>query len=83
MLQEHNLKAYKIAVRQILFQNCAAFQFKGGTFMENVVIGNATYVVSRVFIGDRNVSEKIQKRVEICSKKNDKTIGGSNFFSRK
>ena len=40
-LQEHNLKAYKIAVRQILFQNCATFQFKGGTFMENVVIETA------------------------------------------
>ena len=35
--------------------------------MENVVIGNATYVVSRVFIGDRNVSELIQKRVEASS----------------
>ena len=35
--------------------------------MENVVIGNATYVVSRVFIGNRNVSELIQKRVEASS----------------
>ena len=35
--------------------------------MENVVIGNATYVVSRVFVGDRNVSELIQKRVEASS----------------
>ena len=35
--------------------------------MENVVIGNATYAVSRVFIGDRNVSELIQKRVEASS----------------
>ena len=35
--------------------------------MENVVIGNATYVVSRVFIGDRNVSELIQKKVEASS----------------
>ena len=35
--------------------------------MENVVIGNATYVVSRVFVGDRNVSELIQKRVEANS----------------
>lgn len=32
--------------------------------MENVVIGNATYVVSRVFIGTKNVSDLIQKRVE-------------------
>lgn len=32
--------------------------------MENVVIGNATYLVSRVFIGNKNVSELIQKRVE-------------------
>ena len=35
--------------------------------MENVVIGNATYVVSRVFVGNRNVSELIQKRVEASS----------------
>ena len=35
--------------------------------MENVVIGNATYVVSRVFVGNRNVSELIQKRVEANS----------------
>ena len=35
--------------------------------MENIVIGNATYVVSRVFVGDRNVSELIQKRVEASS----------------
>ena len=32
--------------------------------MENIVIGNATYRVSRVFIGNQNVSELIQKRVE-------------------
>ena len=32
--------------------------------MENIVIGNATYLVSRVFIGNKNVSELIQKRVE-------------------
>ena len=32
--------------------------------MENIVIGNATYLVSRVFIGNQNVSELIQKRVE-------------------
>ena len=35
--------------------------------MENVVIGNATYVVSRVFIGNQNVAELIQKRVEASS----------------
>ena len=35
--------------------------------MENIVIGNATYVVSRVFVGNRNVSELIQKRVEASS----------------
>ena len=35
--------------------------------MEKVVIGNATYVVSRVFVGNRNVSELIQKRVEVSS----------------
>ena len=32
--------------------------------MESVVIGNATYIVSRVFVGNKNVSELIQKRVE-------------------
>ena len=32
--------------------------------MENIVIGNATYLVNRVFIGNKNVSELIQKRVE-------------------
>ena len=32
--------------------------------MENIVIGNATYLVSRVFVGNKNVSELIQKRVE-------------------
>lgn len=32
--------------------------------MEKIVIGNATYLVSRVFIGNQNVSELIQKRVE-------------------
>ena len=35
--------------------------------MENVVIGNATYVVSRVFVGNQNVSELIQKRMEANS----------------
>ena len=35
--------------------------------VKNVVIGNATYVVSRVFVGNRNVSELIQKRVEASS----------------
>ena len=32
--------------------------------MENVVIGNATYVISRVFVGNQNVSDVIRKRVE-------------------
>ena len=32
--------------------------------MKNVVIGNATYLVSRVFIGKRNVSELIQDKIE-------------------
>jgi hypothetical protein len=32
--------------------------------MEDIVIGNATYIISRVFIGKKNVSELIQKRVE-------------------
>ena len=49
------------------FSELCSFPVQGGTFMENVVIGNATYVVSRVFIGDRNVSELIQKRVEASS----------------
>lgn len=36
--------------------------------MENVVIGNATYLVNRVFVGNRNVSELIQQKVEAeCS----------------
>ena len=38
--------------------------YQGGTTMENVVIGNATYLVSRVFVGNQNVSDIIQKRVE-------------------
>ena len=32
--------------------------------MENIVIGNATYVVNRVFVGNKSVSELIQKKVE-------------------
>lgn len=32
--------------------------------MENIVIGNATYTVRRVFVGSKNVSELIQDRVE-------------------
>ena len=32
--------------------------------MENIVIGNATYLVSRVFVGNKPVTELIQKRVE-------------------
>lgn len=36
--------------------------------MNSIVIGNATYLVNRVFIGNGNVSELIQKRVEAsCS----------------
>lgn len=32
--------------------------------MDNIVIGNATYVVNRVFVGTKSVSELIQKKVE-------------------
>ena len=32
--------------------------------MENIVIGNATYVVNRVFVGNKSVAELIQKKVE-------------------
>lgn len=32
--------------------------------MENIVIGNATYLVSRVFVGNKPVTELIRKRVE-------------------
>ena len=32
--------------------------------MENIVIGNATYVVNRVFVGNKSVSELIQRKVE-------------------
>lgn len=32
--------------------------------MENIVIGNATYHVSRVFVGNKRVTELIRKRVE-------------------
>ena len=32
--------------------------------MENIVIGNATYLVRRVFVGDKNVSELIQNKIE-------------------
>ena len=35
--------------------------------MEHIVIGNATYVVSRVFVGNQKASELIQKRVETDS----------------
>jgi len=35
--------------------------------MENVVIGNATFVVSRVFVGNQTVSDLIQKRIEANS----------------
>ena len=32
--------------------------------MENIVIGNATYLVSRVLVGNKPVTELIRKRVE-------------------
>jgi len=32
--------------------------------MENVVIGNATYLVNRFFVGERKVTDLIQKRIE-------------------
>ena len=32
--------------------------------MENIVIGNATYQVRRVFVGNKNVSELIQNEIE-------------------
>lgn len=32
--------------------------------MDNIVIGNATYLVNRVFIGNKKVSEIIQSKVE-------------------
>ena len=32
--------------------------------MENIVIGNATYQVRRVFVGNKNVSELIQNKIE-------------------
>ena len=32
--------------------------------MENVVIGNATYLVNRVFVGERKITDLIQKRIE-------------------
>ena len=35
--------------------------------MENIVIGNATYLINRVFIGNENVSALIQKRIEQSS----------------
>ena len=35
--------------------------------MENVVIGSATYVISRVFVGSQSVSDLIQKRIEANS----------------
>jgi len=35
--------------------------------MENVVIGNAAFVVSRVFVGNQTVSDLIQKRIEANS----------------
>ena len=36
--------------------------------MQNVVIGNATYLVNRVFVGERKITDLIQKRMEeTCS----------------
>ena len=35
--------------------------------MEKLVIGNATYLINRVFIGNENVSALIQKRIEQSS----------------
>lgn len=32
--------------------------------MKDIVIGNATYLINRVFIGNKNVSELIQERIE-------------------
>lgn len=32
--------------------------------MEKVVIGNATYLVNRVFVGERKITNLIQKRIE-------------------
>ena len=35
--------------------------------MEDIVIGNATYVINRVFIGNAHVSDLIKKRIEQSS----------------
>lgn len=32
--------------------------------MENVIIGNGTYLIERVFVGHQPVTELIQRRVE-------------------
>ena len=32
--------------------------------METVVIGNATYVLNRVFVGERKITDLIQKQIE-------------------
>ena len=32
--------------------------------MENVIIGNGTYLIERVFVGHQSVTELIQQRVE-------------------
>lgn len=32
--------------------------------MENVVIGNATYHVNRVYVGERKITDLIQKQIE-------------------
>ena len=50
--------------------------------MERVIIGNATYLVSRVFVGDRNISELIQKEVEAnCSQFLPLTISPSTAYN--
>ena len=32
--------------------------------MENVIIGNGTYLIERVFVGNQSVTELIQQQVE-------------------
>ena len=65
---ETAISAYVFAVKQILFSDKTKFSAEEGITMEDIVIGNATYLINRVFIGNKNVSELIQKRIEqnIC-----------------
>lgn len=50
--------------------------------MENVVIGNATYLINRVFIGTENVCELIQKRIEQnCSHQLPLTNSGAASYN--